>query len=147
MSPIEWQLTIDAADPHAQADFWAAALGYEVEDNSAMIEELLAHGVVEESLTTLHDGVRAWRTAEAIRGGGRRLLFQTVPESKTVKNRMHPDLDVGADNLTTEAERLQALGARRLREVIEPGTHHIVMADPEGNEVLPPVAANLALRP
>lgn len=134
MIPIEWQLTIDAADPHAQADFWAGALGYQVEDNSGMIERLLADGVVEESLTTWHNGVRAWRTAEAIRGGGRRLLFQTVPEPKTVKNRVHPDLNVGAGQLAAEVARLESLGARRLCEVVEPGTHHIVMADPEGNE-------------
>ena len=24
---VTWQLTIDTHDPHAQADFWAAALG------------------------------------------------------------------------------------------------------------------------
>lgn len=26
------QVTFDTADPHAQAEFWAAALGYEVEN-------------------------------------------------------------------------------------------------------------------
>jgi Glyoxalase-like domain len=134
VDPIEWQLTIDAADPHAQADFWAAALGYRVEDNSEMIERLITAGVADESLTTMHNGVRAWRRAEAIRGGGRRLLFQTVPEPKTLKNRVHLDLNVGTENLGTEVTRLEQLGATRQREVIEPGTHHIVLTDPEGNE-------------
>src|SRR3954464_5640578 len=132
MEPIEWQLTIDAHNPHTQADFWAEALGYTVEDNSAMIEGLLSSGLAPEELTTLHNGVRAWKTLEAIRGGGRRILFQAVPESKTVKNRVHVDLNVGKDALDREAERLSGLGAAKLREVIEPGTHHIVMADPEG---------------
>jgi hypothetical protein len=134
VNPITWQLTIDAADPHAQADFWAAALGYDVEDNSAMIETHIADGTAPESLTLLHNGIRAWRTAEAIRGDGRRLLFQTVPEAKAGKNRVHMDLNVGTDNLATEVARLERLGAAQQREVIEPGTHHIVMTDPEGNE-------------
>jgi hypothetical protein len=134
MGPIPWQLTIDASDPHAQADFWAAALGYDVEDNSEFIDGLLSSGVVPQELTTMHNGVRAWKTAEAIRGDGRRLLFQTVPEEKSVKNRVHMDLNVGKDRLTDEVARLAGLGASQLREVDEPGTHHIVMADPEGNE-------------
>jgi hypothetical protein len=134
VEPISWQLTIDAADPHAQADFWAAALGYDVEDNSAMIEQLIADGTVPEAITLLHNGVRAFRIAEAIRGDGRRVLFQTVPEAKTAKNRVHMDLNVGTDRLATEVARLERLGAVQQREVIEPGTHHIVMTDPEGNE-------------
>ena len=44
--PVHWKLVIDCADPHAQADFWAAALGYTVEDNSALIERLLGLGAV-----------------------------------------------------------------------------------------------------
>jgi hypothetical protein len=134
LSPTDWQLTFDAGEPHAQADFWAAALGYEVEDNSEMIERLLASGTVSEELTTFHNGVRAWATAEAIRGAGRRLLFQSVPEKKTVKNRVHLDLNVGPELRDAEVERLTSLGATSLRTVIEPGTHHVVMADPEGNE-------------
>ncbi|MFC5799447.1 VOC family protein [Streptomyces formicae] len=33
---LHWKLVIDAADPLAQADFWAEALGYLSEDNSAL---------------------------------------------------------------------------------------------------------------
>jgi Glyoxalase-like domain len=134
MSPTDWQLTFDAGNPHAQADFWAAALDYAVEDNSRVIEGLLESGTVPEELTTHHNGLRAWATAEAIRGGGRRLLFQTVPEPKSVKNRVHMDLNVGPDRRDVEVVRLVALGATQLRTVIEPGTHHVVLADPEGNE-------------
>jgi hypothetical protein len=39
-TPRHWKLVVDAHDPHAQADFWAAALGYEVEDHSALIGKL-----------------------------------------------------------------------------------------------------------
>ncbi len=34
---VSWQLTIDAHDPHARADFWAAALLLDVEDNEDLI--------------------------------------------------------------------------------------------------------------
>ena len=38
---LNWKVVIDCADPHAQAAFWAAALGYAVEDNSVLIDRLL----------------------------------------------------------------------------------------------------------
>ena len=38
------QIAFDAADPHALARFWAAALGYEVEDHTAVVDGLLAAG-------------------------------------------------------------------------------------------------------
>jgi len=51
-----------------------------------------------------------------------------VPESKTVKNRMH--LDLRADQPDPELQRLQDLGAT----VIERFEHWVQLADPEGNE-------------
>jgi Glyoxalase-like domain len=64
----------------------------------------------------------------------RRLLFQQVPEPKTVKNRLHLDLHAGPARRDGEVARLRELGATVLQEVKEPGTEHVVMADPEGNE-------------
>ncbi len=43
-----------------------------------------------------------------------RVLFQAVPEPKTVKNRMHFDVRVGADRREAEVARLIALGATEL---------------------------------
>jgi hypothetical protein len=71
-----------------------------------------------------------------------RIFFQRVPEGKTAKNRMHIDINVGenldADGRITrikeEADRIEALGAIRQREVAERGEFWIVMQDPEGNE-------------
>jgi predicted enzyme related to lactoylglutathione lyase len=62
------------------------------------------------------------------------VVFVPVPEPKTVKNRMH--LDIDAADIEAEAARLEALGARRVADdqVHEHGTHWILMADPEGNE-------------
>ncbi|MGW3329859.1 VOC family protein [Streptomyces rubiginosohelvolus] len=144
--PLSWKLVIDSADPHAQAGFWAEALGYVVEDNSPLVEQLLAAGAVPEAITTHAHGRRAWLDLAAARhpddpydevsgtGQGRRLLFQRVPEPKTVKNRVHIDVHSAPGRRDAEAERLTALGARALRAVDEQGGSWIVMTDPEGNE-------------
>jgi hypothetical protein len=76
-------------------------------------------------------------------GAGPKLYFQRVPEPKTVKNRLHLDLDVaaGADpisvrtaDIEAEVVRLSALGAAVIGRVSEAGHFHVTMADPEGNE-------------
>ena len=134
MEALSWQLTIDARDPHALADFWAAALGAEVEDNSELIAGVLAQGWAQESDTVLHHGRRAWRGLVAVRGAGPRILIQRVPEAKTVKNRLHLDLNVGSERLRAEVDRLVGLGAREGREFRMSGGHWIAMTDPEGNE-------------
>ncbi|MFF8969831.1 VOC family protein [Streptomyces sp. NPDC014995] len=145
-APVHWKLVVDSADPHAQADFWAAALHYEVEDNSALIERLLEVGALPGEATVEYHGRPAFRDLIAVRhpedpfdagsgtGLGRRLLFQRVPEAKTAKNRLHLDLHPGDGRREGEVERLTALGASVLREVKEPSGSWVVMADPEGNE-------------
>jgi len=60
--------------------------------------------------------------------GTPRIFFQLVPESKTVKNRMH--LDLRADDPARELQRLTGLGAT----VTERHERWIQLADPEGNE-------------
>ncbi|WP_328771026.1 VOC family protein [Streptomyces sp. NBC_00286] len=145
-TPLHWKLVIDAADPHAQADFWAAALRYEVEDNSALIERLLGFGAVPPEITVESHGRKAWRDLIAVRhpedpydkesgtGLGRRLLFQRVPEPKTVKNRLHIDVHTEPGRHEAEVARLTDLGAAVEREVKEPGGEWVIMTDPEGNE-------------
>ncbi|MCX5131540.1 hypothetical protein OG458_18745 [Streptomyces sp. NBC_01281] len=144
--PVHWKLVIDAADPHAQADFWSAALGYTAEDNSALIEQLLGLGALPAEATVDFHGRAAFRDLIAVRhpddpydtehgtGLGRRILFQRVPEPKTGKNRLHLDLHPGEGRRDDEVERLRALGAAVLRDVKEPSGAWVVMADPEGNE-------------
>lgn len=143
---LHWKLVIDAGDPHAQAGFWAGALEYAIEDNSVLIEELLGLGVITEADTVEAHGRRAWRDLAAVRhpddpydeksgaGLGRRLLFQRVPEPKTVKNRLHLDVHAGPGQRAAEVERLVALGASSVRTVEEPGGTWEVLLDPEGNE-------------
>ncbi|MFE1926711.1 VOC family protein [Streptomyces asoensis] len=145
-APVHWKLVVDSADPHAQADFWAGALHYEVEDNSALVERLLELGALPGTAAVEFHGRPAFRDLIAVRhpddpydpdsgtGLGRRLLFQRVPEAKTVKNRLHLDLHPGAELRAAEVGRLTALGASVLREVREPSGQWVVMTDPEGNE-------------
>ncbi|RFU87722.1 hypothetical protein DY218_05565 [Streptomyces triticagri] len=143
---LQWKLVIDCTDPHAQADFWAAALEYEVEDNSPLIEQLLGLGAIPPEVTVEAHGRRAWRDAAGARhpddpydessgaGLGRRLLFNRVPEPKTGKNRLHIDVHVGPDSRPAAVARLEGLGATLVRDVKEQGGEWAVMQDPEGNE-------------
>ncbi|MFC8568771.1 VOC family protein [Streptomyces sp. NPDC057245] len=141
-APLHFKIVVDATAPHAQADFWAAALHYEVEDNGALIEKLLGFGAVPAELTVESHGRRAWRDLAAVRhpddpyekesgtGLGRRLLFQRVPEAKTGKNRVHLDVHSADGGREAEAARLEALGASVVRRVKEQGGEWVVMADP-----------------
>ncbi|TDC24105.1 glyoxalase/bleomycin resistance/dioxygenase family protein [Streptomyces sp. 8K308] len=144
---LNWKLVIDSEDAPRVADFWAAALEYEVEDHSALIERLLAAGQIDEAAVTEHHGRRAWRAFAGVRhpddphdpvtgvGQGRRLLFQNVPEAKSTKNRLHIDVHAGPGGLDALVDRLEALGATRVTEVDQgPAGHWWVMRDPEGNE-------------
>ena len=103
-------LTIDCADPRRLAAFWTQALGYELREANDDDAE-----IVDPS------------------GGGWPLLFQVVPEGKTVKNRLH--LDIRAPrSMDEEVQRLQAAGATVQRRVDEHDSFWTVMRDPEGNE-------------
>ncbi|GGX58595.1 VOC family protein [Streptomyces minutiscleroticus] len=62
-----------------------------------------------------------------------RLAFQRVPESKTVKNRVH--LDLLADDIPAATAEAVRLGATAVGEVVTtPYGRFQVLADPEGNE-------------
>ncbi len=100
-------VTFDCADPVRLAEFWAAAVGSNVDEDSTP--------------------GRAW--VEPAGWGGPSLWFQKVPESKTVKNRQHFDLRAVGD-VEAEVRRLVELGAC---EVDRHGDL-VAMEDPEGNE-------------
>ncbi|WP_424216064.1 VOC family protein (plasmid) [Streptomyces sp. BI20] len=144
---LGWKLVIDSADAPALADFWAAALEYEVEDPGKLIEQLLAAGHVKPEQIVEHGGRRLFRGLAGIRhpedpydensgvGRGRRLLFADVPEPKQGKNRLHIDVHAEPGGLDALVARLESLGASRVREVdMGPAGHWWVMTDPEGNE-------------
>jgi catechol 2,3-dioxygenase-like lactoylglutathione lyase family enzyme len=103
-------VTIDCSDAHALGSFWSEVLGLPLhEDDKPGDEEAL------------------------IEGAG--LLFVTVPEGKTTKNRIHLDLQPQDRTRDEEVERLLALGATLFDDQRLPdGTGWAVLADPEGNE-------------
>jgi glyoxalase superfamily protein len=59
-------------------------------------------------------------------------MFHKVPEGKTVKNRVHFDLE--AAEVLTEADRLTSLGAKQVRSLAANNNRWISFLDPEGNE-------------
>jgi len=62
------------------------------------------------------------------------ILFQAVPETKAVKNRVHLDLLVGPDDHDGEVERLQGLGATVVGVHEGDDGRWTMLVDPEGNE-------------
>ena len=135
---VDIQVTIDAADPHALAGFWAEALGYEVEDHTPVVRQLLDAGHIPAEATVEMDGRLQFREVAACSdptGKRPRLFFQLVPEAKAAKNRVHLDLHVGPDRVEAEAERLRGLGATDLWTSDDRGAFTITLADPEGNEL------------
>lgn len=107
-------LVIDAADPAAQARFWAGALGWRVtfeNDEESVVEP--PAGSAEENVAP-------------------DLLFLRSHEPKAAKNRLH--LDLRPADQEAEVARLLTLGARRI-DIGQPATvSWVVLADPEGNE-------------
>jgi hypothetical protein len=111
-------VTIDSHDPAALAEFWNAALRWG-------------------GVAAAPDG------GGAVCGpsdGGIYLEFVRVPETKTVKNRLHLGCSVESiDEFDIEFERLQSLGAELAwREDfgadVDAHYRNWVLRDPEGNE-------------
>ena len=114
--------SVDCRDAYTLSLFWSAVLGF-AEDPDDPNEP--GH---DECMIAAPDG-------------GQRLLFIEVPEGKTVKNRLHLDLEPVEGTRDDELRRLLDLGAREVDDLRRPdGSGWVVLADPEGNEfcVLPP---------
>jgi hypothetical protein len=114
------ELAIDCADPSGLARFWCAVLGYEVQDEE--------------------DGFVAIGSPMVPEGKNRpgpvppALTFARVPEGKTVKNRVHLDVNPTDREQDDEVRRLLDLGARHA-DVGQTGEESwVTLADPEGNE-------------
>jgi predicted enzyme related to lactoylglutathione lyase len=101
-------LAIDCADPPRLAGWWSRLLGGEVEVDED-----------EDDVATLHTP------------GGLDIDFARVPETKTVKNRLH--LDLRSTDLDEATRQAEALGATRADDIYDGGRWQ-VMRDPEGNE-------------
>jgi catechol 2,3-dioxygenase-like lactoylglutathione lyase family enzyme len=113
------ELVIDSHDPRRLAEFWCEVLGYKILDEEGGVVEI---GAEEPS-------------AEEYRAGPRppTIVFVTVPESKTVKNRVHIDVSPVDTSIEEEVERILALGAHHV-DIGQGKVRWVVLADPEGNE-------------
>jgi hypothetical protein len=107
-------ITFDCADPWALSGFWQELTGYQRHpENVPSDDEVLLQPPGD-----AHPG----------------LLFIRVPEPKTVKNRVHLDLQPHTTRDNQVAALLE-LGARVVDDRRQPdGTGWVVLADPEGNE-------------
>ena len=130
-------LTFDCVDAARLAAFWKLALGYEDEPPPAPFESreawLASYGIPETEW-----GKGAWLHDPD--GVGPRLSILQVPEPKVAKNRLHIDVRVAGtgsheerwSRITAKTAELVAAGGIVL---VEHTGHHVVMADPEGNEL------------
>ena len=135
---FDFQVVIDSSAPHELADWWAEALGWQVESqDEAFIRRMVETGAAAEEDTTQHRGALVWRVGAALNSpdpGRPRVLFQLVPEPKTVKNRVHLDIHVGAERREAEVARLVGLGATELWRGAQGPFEWATLADPQGNE-------------
>jgi predicted enzyme related to lactoylglutathione lyase len=107
-----YALAIDCANAARLAEFWAAVLGQPVdEDPTADFASI------------------GFAAAPKV---GPAWTFARVPEGKTAKNRVHPDLVVA--DLDAEVSRIVGLGASKKAEYDEVGYRWITLTDPEDNE-------------
>jgi len=139
--PVALQVVIDCLDPAALSEFWAEALGYELQSpppGFASWEDWLRANDVPES---------EWNAFSAVvdpDGVGPRLFFQRVPEPKQGKARVHLDLNVGGGpgtpievrrrRVDEAVGRLVALQAELVSTYEERGEYWVAMRDPEGTE-------------
>lgn len=106
-------ISIDAHDPQRVADFWAAALGW---------------------LAVVDPPGGISLSPPGIDTGSPVIDVYHVPESKTIKNRLHLDLRADGSSQAEEVERLLRLGATRADVGQGSDVSWVVLADPEGNE-------------
>ena len=65
--PIDFQVTVDAARPHDLADWWADALGWEVEPtDESFVRKMIAQGYASDDETVVHHGALARKAGVAI---------------------------------------------------------------------------------
>jgi predicted enzyme related to lactoylglutathione lyase len=113
VSSVIFNITFDCADPRALARFWGQVTGWPVTEEAQPGYEESAVGRPGESSP--------------------RLYFVKVPESKTIKNRLHLDVMPADRTQDEEITRLTRLGARVISDR-RPELGWVILADPEGNE-------------
>jgi hypothetical protein len=141
---VSYQLVIDCRSPERLAPFWAEALHYVVASPPDSFDSwddfYRSIGVPDDELGGGADRIKDPN------GEGPSIWFQIVPEQKSIKNRIHIDvnasggrgssLDIRRERVEAEAARLVSLGATRLHTDVDEALDHyaVALTDPEGNE-------------
>jgi len=113
------ELAIDCADPGGLARFWCSVLDYAVQHED---DEFVAIGS-----PLMPEGKKHRGPVPPV------LTFAHVPEGKTVKNRVHLDVNPTDRSQDEEIARLIGLGATVVNDN-RPQFSWVTLADPEGNE-------------
>lgn len=104
-------IVIDCRAPQTLSSFWQALVGGEIDPRTAITD---------------------WVSLRNVPPLGY-LSFQQVPGERSVKNRVHIDLDV--DDIEEAVASAVGMGATAFGDVVDEGTGLLqVMLDPEGNE-------------
>ncbi len=123
MASVLTEIIIDALDPKIVAHFWGDVLGWPVVEDERGL---------------------CWTSASGDYTSRPLLVFVPVPEPKTVKNRLHLDVNPSGVDQADELERLLSLGAASRGR----GAGRRTVDRPRGSRgqrVLPP-RASLGLR-
>jgi hypothetical protein len=115
MAALFTEIVIDSRDPKALAEFWAAVLDWPLTENSD------------------HDGTIYWLSRTGKEQDGPLIVFVPNTEPKTVKNRIHLDVNPLGCTQAEELERLIGLGAVRA-DIGQGEVPWVVLRDPEDNE-------------
>ncbi len=113
MPVVHKAVTFDCADAAVVSQFWSAVLGRPIDTEPMPPSPFFASIGLGSSSAIAY-------------------MFIQVPEPKTVKNRVHLDLE--ADDVAAEVERVIALGATHIHDKDEFSIRWTTLADPEGNE-------------
>ena len=114
------ELIVDCHEPKRVAEFWCEVLTYRITDEDPTGVE-----------------IAGWDTHAMREAAGPvppTIVFVPVPEGKTIKNRLHIDVNPADRDQDEEVARLEALGARRVDVGQGPDVSWVVLSDVEGNE-------------
>ena len=113
MTLVHKAVTFDCVDATVVSQFWSAVLNRPIDTEPMQPSPSFASIGLADSSRVAY-------------------MFIQVPERKSVKNRVHLDLD--ADDVPAEVTRVIALGAKHIHNKDEYDMQWTTLADPEGNE-------------
>lgn len=133
-------VVVDVTDPNIMAEFWTFALGYVPQPPPKGFDTWEAFA---DALDMSAEDRERYTGIIDPKGIGPRILFQKVPEGKTVKNRWRLDIDIIDRSLPEDRHdqirkagiaAMVERGASEVARFDEVVGRWVLMTDPEGNE-------------